>query len=154
MSNQTQNHSGNKTTRPGRPFLVKLLVWAYGFWSLLGWLRFFRTVIDRDLVLELLPNSIFVYLIITGLVWGLTALPVIWGLWRGEPWAGKLTWFVAVLFPAIYWFERQILWKDSTSQGNWLFMLILTGVWMGLVFWALRSKTSQAYFSHLHKGNE
>ena len=107
----------------------------------------------RDLVLERLPNAILVYLAVAGLVWGLAALPVILGLLRGLPWVGKSTWIAAVLFPAIYWFERLVLWRDTTSQGNGVFMLLLTLLWFGLVFWALRGKAGRKYFSGARKGN-
>ncbi len=108
---------------------------------------------ERELVLEVLSGGLFVYLIVAGLFWGVTALPVIWGLMRRRRRTKPLTWVVAVLFPALYWFERQVLWRDQDAQGNWLFMLLLTLFWFGLAGWALQSKPGREYFSTSHKGN-
>ena len=154
MSNQTKPSSNLNSIHPKRPFSVRLLTYAFGFWSLLGWLRFIRTVIERDLVLEVLSKGIFIYLVTAGLIWGVAALPVIWGLMRRSIWMKPLTWAVAVLFPALYWFERQVLWRDQDAQGNWLFMLLLTFLWFGLVVWALQLKPIQEFFKTPHKGNE
>ncbi len=49
---------------------MRLLIYAFAFWSLLGWLRFFRTIMERELVLEVLSGGLFVYLIVAGLFWG------------------------------------------------------------------------------------
>lgn len=141
-----------QTARPRRPFPLRLLSWVFVFWGLLGWLRLIRTILERELVLELLSPAVFGYLIVAGWVWGLAGLPVIWGILRGAPWAPPLTWGAAVLFPAIYWFERLALWRDPTAQGNAPFMLLLTLLWFGLVVWALRSERSQAYFGSERKG--
>ena len=132
---------------------MRLLTYAFAFWSLLGWLRFSRAIMERELVLEVVSVEIFIYLIVAGLFWGAAALPVIWGLVRRWCWTKPLTWVVAVLFPAIYWFERQVLWRDQDAQGNWLFMLFLTLFWFGLTGWALQSKPGREYFSAPHKGN-
>jgi hypothetical protein len=154
MSNLQNINPDHRPAHSKRPFPVKLLIWVFSFWSLLGWLRFIRTVMERELVFEVLSNGIFVYLIIAGLILGLASLPVIWGLLRGFTWVRTLTWIAAALFPALYWFERETLWRDLTSQGNGLFMVLLTLFWFGLVFWALQSKPGREYFSAPHKGNK
>ena len=133
------------------PPLVKLLIWAFSFWGLLGWLRFSRTILERHLVLDVLTGNYFGYLIGSGLVVGLLAFPVIFGLWRRLTWARPLTCVAAVLLPIAYWFERLFLWRDGASQGNWLFVLLLTALWFGLVTWALYSKPSRRYFSAGYK---
>ena len=153
MSNKINPSSSPNSIHPKRPFSVRLLGYAFAFWSLLGWLRFIRAVMERELVLEILSKGIFVYLVATGLFWGVAALPVIWGLVRRWCWTKLLTWVAAVLFPAIYWFERLVLWRDQDAQGNWLFMLLLTLFWFGLAVWALKSKPGREYFSTPHKGN-
>lgn len=152
MTNPLITGADKKSAYPKRPFPVKLLIWVFAFWSLLGWLRFIRTMMDRELVLELLPVGIFIFLIASGLVEGLLAFPVMWGLWCGLPWARTLTWALAVVYPSIYWFERQVLWQDPASQGNWLFMLILTLLWFGLVVWALNAPNSREYFGRTGSG--
>ena len=154
MSEQTKQKSDLNVNHPKRPFPVKLLAYAFGFWSLLGWLRLIRAVMERGLVLEVLSSGIYIYLVTAGLIWGAAALPVIWGLMRRCSWAKPLTWIIAVLFPAVYWFERQVLWQDQAALGNWPFMLLATLLWFGLVFWALETKAGRNYFLAPHKGNK
>lgn len=147
MTHLSKNQSDLKPAPAKRPFLVKLLTWAFGFWGLWGWLRFSRTILEWQLVFEVLSGKLFGYLFGSGLVVGLLALPVIFGLWRRSTWVRPLACVTAIIFPSIYWFERLFLWRDAASQGNWLFMLVLTALWLGLVAWALNLKPSRKYFS-------
>ena len=153
MSEQTDQNSKLNTNQLKRPFSVRLLTYAFGFWSVLGWLRFIRTVMEREFVLEVLSQLMFIYLIVSGLFWGLAALPAIWGLLRRGAWVKAVTWIVAVLFPVLYWFEREVLWRDLPSQGNGWFIALLTLLWLGLVFWAMQSRAGRNYFSIPYKGN-
>ncbi len=140
-----ENKSGKKRhptdpIKPRRPFGLSLIFWVLLLWSLLGWLRFARSLMDRTLVLELLPAWIFWYLVLAGLSWGLAGLPLIWGILRRSPWILKALWFIGLFYPLVYWIERLFLWSSTESKVNWPFMLFLTVFWLGLIIWASRSK--------------
>ena len=140
----------NNTTRvhrPKRPLPLKLILWALVLWTLLGWLRFGQALTERTLILSLLRPGLYVYLVLAGLTWGLLGLPVIWGLIRKEIWTPVALKIVAVLYPALYWLERLLFWQDPTAHRNWPFMLLLTLVWFGLVYWGLQSAHSRKFFN-------
>jgi len=50
----------------------------------------------------------------------------------------------------VYWFERLFLWQDPEAVRNWPFMLLLTILWLSLVFIALSLKRVQDFFSEKH----
>jgi len=141
-----------KLFQPRRPFLLTLLFWVFMLWTVLGFLRFARAIMDRTLIMELFSPAMFWYLVVAGLIWGFAGLPVLWGLTLGAFWAPKLIWVMAFLFPALYWFERLVLWRDDAAQGNWPFMLLLTFLWFGLTVWALRSAHGRQFFEPQQKG--
>ena len=137
--------------RPRRPLLLTLVLWAFVLWTALGWLRFYGALTRRMLILEVLPGWIFWYLMIAGLIWGLLGLPVIWGVVFRAGWVQKMILIVAVLYPLIYWVERLLIWRSTAAQSNWPFMLLLTGLWFGVIIWILRSGKVRHYFKPFTK---
>jgi len=146
MPSRPKRPDPTQPIRRRRPFLLTLLFLVFMFCSVLGWLRFAQTMKERLLLLELLTPGFFWYLLLAGLVSGLAGFPALWGLMQGASWAPMVIWVMAAFYPALYWGERLFLWVDPNAQGNWLFMLILTVIWLGLVVWALRSKRCRRYF--------
>ena len=136
----------NKTLPLRRPFPVSLLFWIVVLWVILGWLRFARVIIDRELILSLISPGLYRYLLLAGLSWGLVGLPLLWGILRRAPWTLNLLWGIAIFYPAVYWVERWLLWADPNARQNWPFMLLLTGVWFGLVGWVAFSEKVRKYF--------
>jgi hypothetical protein len=152
MSNQTkQERDPTLPVRPRRPFPLTLVFWTLILWTVLGWLRFSRAILDRELIMNTLGLGLFWYLTGAGLVWGLAGLPALWGLTFRSTWTPIVIAVDAVLFPAIYWVERLLLWQDQSGLGNWPFMLVLTLIWLGVVFWGLRGKQGQRFFSKQEK---
>lgn len=129
-----------------RPLPLTIIMWVYLLWIILGWLRFAAALQGQDLILGLVSPGVQRYLISAGLTWGLAGLPVLWGLVTRAGWAPRLIRITAVLYPAVYWFERLFLWQDPEAARNWPFMLLLTVLWLSLVFMALASKRVQAFF--------
>lgn len=134
-----------------RPFLIILMCLAFFLWTGLGWLRFIRVLADRELILSILTPAIYWYLLFSGLTWGIVGLPVLWGLCRGASWMEKILWVAVLFYPLHYWIERLFVWQDPNAQGNWPFMLVLTAVWLGLAFWAIRSRRVKLYFKKDHQ---
>ncbi len=129
-----------------RPFPLTVIMGVYLLWILLGWLRFAAALRGRDLILDLVPTSLEVYLIAAGLLWGLAGLPVIWGMLTRASWSPALIRITSLLYPGIYWFERLFLWQDADASRNWPFMLMLTILWLLLTFGALQLRRVQMYF--------
>lgn len=133
--------------RPKRPLPLKLILWVLVLWTLLGWLRFGQALAERDLILSLLRPGLYVYLVVAGLIWGLLGPPVIWGLIRKAHWTPAALLVSAGAYPALYWLERLLFWQDPTAHRNWPFMLLLTVVWFGLVYWGLYSAHLRGFFN-------
>jgi len=140
-----------KPRGPSRPFLLSLFLWMIGLWALLGWLRFSQTIAQRELILETASAGIFWYLILAGLLWGVLWIPLVWGWISGARWMTGFLWGITIFYPASYWVERLFLWQDPTGQQNWLFMLLLTALWLGLVMAAWRSPRVRKYFEFRKK---
>ena len=141
-------HVSGASDRPRRPLIVTFMFGILTFWVILGWLRFYQTLMQRQVILAHLPAGIFWYLLIAGLCWGLAALPGLWGVIRRKVWAPAVLWVAALIYPAIYWIERLLLWRDPTGQRNLPFMLALTAIWMGAVAAGWRSKRVRQYFNN------
>lgn len=148
----TQPHENRRDPtqpiQPRRPLPLRIIAWVFILWVILGWLRFAGRLISADLVTALLPSGLPTYLLAAGLLWGVMGLPVLWGLLRRAHWAIPLTRITAIIYPASYWFERLFLWRDPNARDNGLFMLILTALWLMLVFGAMRMPRVLQYFNH------
>lgn len=140
-----------KPVRPKRPLPLKVIFWVFSLWTVLGWLRFARALGEADLVVRLVGFRLFGYLLLAGLTWGLLGLPVLWGLIRRARWTPVILRVAGVIYPAIYWVERLVLWRDPNAQRNWPFMLLLTAAWFGLMVWGLRAARDRSFFTDSNK---
>ena len=138
--------------KPERPLPLKIMFWIFVLWIALGWARFVGAVSGRDLLVTLVSPGLHLYLVLAGLIWGVAGLPVLWGIIRRKPWTSVIIGITAILYPALYWFERLVLWEDTEAGRNWAFMLLLTVLWLGLTFWVLRSNRVADYFMQDQKG--
>ena len=143
---QTTRRDETQPLKRRRPFPLTVIMGVYLLWILLGWLRFASALRGRDLILELVPQNLEIYLVAAGLTWGLAGLPVIWGLLTRANWTPLLIRITALLYPGIYWFERLFLWQDADASRNWPFMLVLTIFWLLLTYGALQLNRVQNYF--------
>ena len=129
-----------------RPFLLSLISWSFIFIILTAWLRFFGAIVNSSFITSLgMVPELPVYLMLSGFIWGIIGLPAVWGLWRRRPWTLKAIWAAAIVYALSYWLERIFLWEDTK---NWLFMLVVTIVWLLIIIWALKLTSSQR-FLHL-----
>lgn len=132
--------------RQRRPFVLRLMFWVFMLWTILGWLRFTQALLGRFIIVEILSPMLFWYILTTGLIWGLAGLPILWGLARQAHWTPKFLWIAALVYPTLYWFERLVVWEDPYAHRNWLFMLLMTVLWCGMVVWAVQSKKVTQFF--------
>ncbi|NLN69876.1 MAG: hypothetical protein GX142_03700 [Chloroflexi bacterium] len=132
--------------RPKRPVPLNLMGWVFALWTLLGWLRFGGALEKQHLLTSLVGPGLYFYLLLAGLVWGGMGLPVLWGLLTRAAWAPAVLLPAAILYPALYWLERLLLWQNPHAHRNWPFFLLLTAAWAGLVWWGLRSAQRCQFF--------
>ncbi|HEY9121466.1 MAG TPA: hypothetical protein VIM80_00570 [Brevefilum sp.] len=146
MDEKRSQRDETQPIKERRPFPLKIILWLYLLWIILGWLRFSAALQGQDLILSLVSLTMHRYLIGAGLIWGMAGLPVVWGLITRARWTPSLICITALIYPGVYWFERLFLWQDPNAKRNWPFMLLLTILWLSLAFGMLRLKRVQQYF--------
>ncbi len=115
--------------------------------SITGWVRAGQGLLGWNLQVELLGRPLAVYLVLSGLFWGLAGLPAVWFLFRRSEAAIPAAWVGAIFYPLAYWLERLLLVHSPEDWANWPFMLGLTIAWLALVGFTLGSKATRAYLS-------
>jgi hypothetical protein len=91
------------------------------------------------------------YLLVSGLVWSLAGLVLMWGLWRGARWAPWATRGATLAFLLYYWMDRLALTSNTLRQVNQTFALGATLLITALIFWILWRPVVKAYFGETHE---
>ncbi len=135
--------------RVKRPFLVTLLTVLVLIMASTNLIRFVEALTQWNF-LSSLPRVSPAYLALSGLIWFLIGLPLIWGLWRSHPEAPKAARIVALAYTVYYWLDRILLESVGGNHFNWPFTIGLTIVLLILIFWILSRTTSKDYFGEIH----
>jgi len=89
------------------------------------------------------------YLVLTGLVWGVVGLVWVTGLWRSAAWAPFFTRRAVLIYTVYVWLERLLLvpWSaDRFVPPNWAFSVGMNLVVLVVVYWVFSRKNTKAYF--------
>lgn len=132
-----------------RPWSVTWL--AIGVLSLTGIhiIRLLQTIWHWDF-LNTLPLSIPpLYFGITGLVWGISGLPSVWGLWRGKEWAPRYLWWITIIFLLYYWIDRTQLATSTFKKTNQPFAIGGTIFVLLLIYWIITRPRAKAFFGEM-----
>jgi uncharacterized membrane protein YuzA (DUF378 family) len=139
--NTIQNHPSLK-----RPLSVTLLTWVVLIITALNWLRLIEVTRRWTFLQSLSPALPTLYLAITGLIWGLLGVVLVWGLFLGRSWSPKLMQITGALYAAYYWFDRFVMADPSAISSRWPFALGLTSILLVYTFWIFsRPKTRQFF---------
>lgn len=114
-----------------RPSSVTILSWLVLCFSVWNFIRFGAAIFFWQTLEEY--NSLVhpAYVAGTGLFWGLTFLPIAWGLRQGKAWAKWATLGMASGYGSWYWIDRLAL---QTAPPNGPFALAITGILLILCF--------------------
>jgi hypothetical protein len=135
-----------------RPFLLRLVSLSLFAVAIFGWLRFIAALQNKAFLGEIgFPPILQWYLILSGLLAGLVCLPALWALRRKYSWAPTASWLGVCTVLALHWIERLTLWETGQSARNWAFMLILTVLWLGLLFLSFSLAASRQYLNNTYK---
>lgn len=112
----------------------------------LSWARAVMSLRLWEFLGNLSANVHPAYLLVTGSLFGAAALPLVWGLWLGRPWAprGAKIFFVSLVL--YYWLDRLVLGVSITARSNWPFALGLTTAMLVWIFWLFSRPAAQAFF--------
>ena len=75
-----------------------------------------------DTLMEFAPRPGPIYIAVTGAVWLVLGLILIWSIWRGQPGAAKLLLGAASGYTVWYWADRLLL---QSPRANWPFAIIV-----------------------------
>jgi hypothetical protein len=138
-----------------RPWSVTTLVLLVLIIAVINLIRFLLSIRDWDFIASRSSVSPL-YLALTGLIWTVAGIFLLWGLWRAKPWTPNLMQAVGLTYALYYWLD-QIFLKDhqfSETTGairavlptNWLFAALVTAVFLGWMEWVLSRKKVKIYF--------
>lgn len=132
-----------------RPFSVTLLALAVLTIAGLNLLRFIQAILLREFLSEF-PSVSLPYLILSGLVWAVSGLVSVWGLWRRKNWAPRFTMIFILVYSLVYWLER--LWLSR--YNSWMNVPFAIGANILLLLftaWVLTRPKARSFFGEFHE---
>lgn len=100
--------------------------------------RLWTAIAWRSAVAQFAPVPGVTYIGVTGAVWFVTGILVMWSLWRGKAWARTLLITAAAGYTVWYWSDRLIF---QLQRANWAFVLALNIILLVYVFIVAKSDT-------------
>jgi hypothetical protein len=128
-----------------RPKNVTLLTLGVLLFVSIHLARIVQSVLLWSLLVKILPISPL-YLVMSGLIWAVSGIIVIWGLWRGLYWVTWLIYLASLTYSIYYWIDR--LWISSDPNlSNWPFMAGLNTICLLLIFGIMSRPTVRKFCS-------
>jgi hypothetical protein len=106
-----------------RPFGVTLLLWMVLSLSAWGAIRSFAALRWWDVLYEFNASLSSLYLLATGVVWGLAGIVLLWSLWSGRAWSRAAIIVSILIWLAEYWIERLFF---QSPRANLPFAVVLS----------------------------
>jgi hypothetical protein len=134
-----------------RPRRVTLLALAALLLSAWNGLRLGEAIVFWKTLREYGAQPGPVFLSVSGGVWLLAGLMIVFGLWRGKAWGWYAAAGAAAGYPVGVWFERLVL---QQPHANWPFALGVTLACLAPVIFILLSRKTISFFNVQRKSNE
>jgi hypothetical protein len=128
-----------------RPLSVTLLTCLVLIFTGLHLVRFIRALQLWDFLVSL-PGVPSLYLALTGVLWTIIGIPLLWLLWRGHPKTPVITSGIAVFFSLYFWIDRLFIANISSGLPNLAFLAAANAFLLAFTFWALINPKSSSYF--------
>jgi hypothetical protein len=124
-----------------RPFGVTFLAIMVVFAAICNGLRISETIFFWKTLAEYGVHPL--YIAISGGVWLLADLFLLWSLWQGKTWSQFAVFSSAAGYAAWYWFDRLVLQKP---HANWPFALVATVVSLLIILHILFLRSTRLFF--------
>jgi hypothetical protein len=151
-TSSTDSASGS-TGIAHRPKIVTFLAAGVLILSAFYFTRALVILREWDFWAKNLPTYTNLYLLGSGLFWGISLIILAAGFWLGRRWARWYILVAAPLYLAFVWTERIVRSGISNLNPNWLFELILSLAIFSIVMWILFSKSVKLFFGDKTYGN-
>lgn len=86
------------------------------------------------------------YLVLTGGLWALFGLRVMWWLWRGKAMAPTALRYLTVSYVLYYWADQFIVMTSQLRQSRWPFSAVLSVLAVVLVMFVLNQPSVSNFF--------
>ena len=120
----------------GLPFRVTVFVWVVLTLTVWNALRVWTAIAWRSRLTEFASVPGPVYIGISGAVWVLAGLLILWTFWTPVPWRRWLIAAGALLYTLWYWLDRLLF---QPARADWPFNAILNLLLVLHVLYTLRS---------------
>ncbi len=124
-----------------RPIRVTLLAIVFLLFALFEGFRLVDSIYYWKTLLEYGAQSL--YLALSGAVWSIGGLLLVWGLWRGKRWAWLGSVIGAVGFMIWYWLDRLLL---QQPHNNGTFAVIASCFILLVILLTLLTRRTRHYF--------
>ena len=124
-----------------RPFRVICLVLIVAFYTAWNGLRLGETIFFWKTLGQYGAHPL--YIAISGTVWLIAGLLIVWGLWLGKAWGWAAALGGTVGYTTWYWYDRLVVQKP---HANWPFVLIGNIIFLLLIFTILFSRKTRRFF--------
>lgn len=119
------------------PFRATLLTWTVLSLTVWNIFRLWTAVAWREVVGEFAPQPGPLYIGLTGALWALLGLLLLWGLAGKKSWISRLLIGSSAAYTLWYWTDRLLL---QTERANWPFTLIVNLLLLVLTYFTIRTK--------------
>ena len=133
-------------TRPKRPFSVTLLAIGVLTLAAAGFVRLGHAVTSWNDLINLSLSISPIYMVVTGLIFGLAGLPIGWGVWRGLSWAPRFTTGYIIFVLTYFWLNRIFFIRSETGLVNTPFAIGVTILILPGMSWVLFRKRAKRFF--------
>ena len=127
-----------------RPFSVTLLLWMVLSLSAWGAIRLFAALRWWDVLYEYKASLSPLYLSITGAIWGVAGVSLLWSIWSGKAWARIAILAGILLWLAEYWIERILF---QLSRPNLPFALLFSALLLAVTFGITLNRHTKIFFT-------
>ena len=124
------------------PFRVTLLLWLVLFLTAWNTLRLWTAIAWHNVLNEYSASPNPAITAISGAIWMITGVILLWGIWQKKAWTAKLLLGASAGYTVWYWSER-LLWQSP--HPNWPFAVIVNLVLIIFILFTTRSLTREAH---------
>jgi hypothetical protein len=152
---QSDIHPDLKTRNIKRPTSVTLLVVGVLIITVLNIIRFILSIRYWGFLSSRLEVSP-IYFVLSGFIWGLAGVSLIWGLWKAKNWAPRLMQAIALTYSLYYWLDQVFLSEHPVSgapagisamlPGNWQFSVVVTVLSLAYIAWIMNRSKVKFYY--------
>lgn len=125
-----------------RPFTVTLTIWLVLILASWNALQVWTSIAWQDILIEFSVQLPPMINIISGILWFLTGIALLIGIWQKKAWSAKLLPGIAAGYTVWYWSER-FIWQNP--RPNAVFAILVNLVCFIIIYFASKSLSREAY---------